>query len=59
MTTVTEKPKEVLKMFTFKPTPLTEDKDKMETVIATSIAAAVQKNPEMLKWYLHAIDKHF
>jgi hypothetical protein len=56
-TVTTEKPQEVLKMFTFKPDPLTEDKDKMETVIATSLAAAVQKNPDMLKWYLHSITK--
>lgn len=57
MTIVTEKPKETLKLFTFKPTPLTDDKDKMETVVATSLAKAVDKNPEMLKWYLHSITK--
>lgn len=49
--------KEVLRMYTFKPTPLTDDKDEMETVIATSLSAAVQKNPEMLTWYLHSITK--
>lgn len=57
METLTEKPKEALKLFTFKPTPLTEDVDKMETVIATSLAKAVEKNPDMLKWYLHSITK--
>lgn len=57
MTIVTDKPKEALKLFTFKPTPLTEDKDKMETVVATSLSEAVRKNPEMLTWYLHAIQK--
>lgn len=57
MTTVTEKPKEVLKMFTFKPTPLTQDKDQMETVIATSIDRAVEINPAIKKWIIHSITK--
>lgn len=57
METTTQIEKEVLRMYTFKPTPLTDDKDEMETVIATSLAAAVQKNPEMLTWYLHSITK--
>lgn len=57
MTTVTEKPKEAMKLFIFKPTPFTKDVDDMETVIATSLAKAVEKNPEMLKWYLHSITK--
>lgn len=57
MTITTEKPKEVLKLFTFKPTPLTKDVDEMETVIATSIADAVRQNPNMLTWFLHSITK--
>lgn len=57
MQTATQIEKEVLRMYTFKPTPLTEDKDEMQTVIATSLATAVQKNPEMLTWYLHSITK--
>lgn len=57
MTTATEKPQEVLRMYTFKPTPTTKDPDDMETIIATSLADAVRRDPEMLKWYLHSITK--
>ncbi len=57
MNLVAEKPQETLKMFTFKPEPTTSSKDKMETVIATSLSEAVRKNPNILTWYLHSITK--
>jgi hypothetical protein len=52
------RPKETLKMYTFKPSPSTRHtEDEMETVIAPSLGAAIRKNPEMLKWYLFSISK--
>lgn len=57
MTTVTEKPKEALKLYTFKPTPFTKSLDEMETVIAESLTKAIEKNPKMLRWYLHSVTK--
>lgn len=57
MTTVTDKPKEVLRTYTFKPDVMTKDTNEMEMVISTSIDKAVEKNPKVKKWVIHSITK--
>lgn len=51
------RPKETLKMYTFKPTMTTSDPDEMETVVAPSLGEAIRMRPDMMKWYLHTITK--
>lgn len=47
---------EPLRMYTFK-SRIDSKPEEMETVIATSLGAAIQKAPDMLTWYLHSVSK--
>lgn len=47
---------EPLRMYTFKKN-IGDKPEEMETVIATSLGAAIQKAPEMLTWFLHSVSK--
>jgi hypothetical protein len=54
---VEEIAKQPLKCYTFKPSPITENSDEHDTVLAHSYDEAYEKRPDLKKWYEHSISK--